>query len=211
MTIRSTDDLVTHYREARARGERHLAQLYRARYGLSTGDFDGPFRDAGDSKPLLRVAKRREAETGQPIGFLASFTAIGRDCVFVLKRGINRVGVDPAFGDFDRLKDPAGVGPVGAVLEGRQWILVHHPGEVLVMDDRSTNQSVVLPRDCPRIEGVADPRFDEKPYYANMARIREPGTIALDWDGTVVQPLHEGDVLLGCYAALVFGVLPVDS
>lgn len=208
MTTRSTEDLVTQHREARARGDRHLAQLYRARYGILTGDFDGPFGDDGAPKPLVPVAKRREAESGQAVAFLASFTAIGRDCVFVLKRGVSRVGVDPAFGDYERVKAPAGA---GAVLEGRQWLIVHHPGEVLVMDDRSTNQSTVLPRACPRLEGVADPRFDAAPYYANMAGLRAPGTVALDWAGTVVQPLHEGDVLLGCYAALVFGLLPIDS
>jgi hypothetical protein len=193
-------DAVREHAEARARGARHEAVAVRARYALETGDLDGTA--FGADKPL-HVARRRIGSAAQPpIAFLASFGG-GRHVVFALQRGVTRVGRGIPFGDFEL---PDGVIPI----EGRQFLVVERAGQVLVMDDHSTNQSMVLPRTAPRLEGVRDPRWDDGVYSYPEVREKAPQAVALDWAGTVVCEIKEGDVLLTMYSALVFGWLRRD-
>ncbi|MBI4700577.1 MAG: hypothetical protein HY744_05340 [Deltaproteobacteria bacterium] len=190
------------YAEAAARGARHEAQMLRARHGLLAGGFE--HEAFAGTRPLVLVPRRQDAVAGETVAFLASFTA-ERDCLLPLKRGLNRVGTAPMFGDYEK--------PGCRVIESRQWLVVCQGSQALVMDDHSTNQSTVLPRAHPRIEGAADPRFDDAPYLSNLCAIGgSPGTgpIRLDWAGSVVCALADGDVLLSPYAALVFGVAGVN-
>jgi hypothetical protein len=189
-------DSIRRWSEAQSTGARHLARLHRARYALSTGDLEGgPFPG---ERPLILVPRRKDA-AGTPVAFLASFA--GQDFVFPLKHGLNRVGYDKMFGDYDK---PAPTAPI----ESRQWILVVHDGGALVMSDRSTNPSTALPASVPRLDADLEPRFGEGPYFFNMCDLAAPGAIKLDWAGTTVHALAEGDALLSPYQPFVFGWIP---
>ena len=137
-------------------------------------------------------------EQNRPVAFLASFTGREHDVVIPLKAGLTRVGREAPFGDLTFPKD------LPPPIEGRQWLVVHRPGHVLVMDDHSTNQSIVLPHSADRLGG-GDPRWDHDVYSYAKVRAKAAQGIALDWEGTVVHELREGDVLLAIYSAFVFG------
>jgi hypothetical protein len=194
------NDVIRAHEEARARGARHEAAAIRARYALETGDVDG--RPFGTDRTMLVASRRRGTEGETPVAFLASFAGRKHDVVFALKRGVTRVGREVPFGDFDL---PDGLLPP---IEARQWLVVQRPGQVLVMDDRSTNESVVLPHVAPRVVGASDPRWDDDVYYYGKVREKAAQAVALDSGGVVVAELHDGDVLLTIYAALVFGTIP---
>jgi hypothetical protein len=195
------DDAFRAYNEARARGARHLAAAIRARRALETGDEDG--HSFPGARPLVMVPRRAGRNVDPPTGFLVSFAGGEHDVVFRLKRGLTRVGRG-LISDFEL---PKGVTPP---VEGRQWLVTQRRGQALVVDDQSTNESVVLPHDRPRVEGGFDPRFDDGAYA--YGEIRKSGAgITLDWAATTVHELHEGDVLLTCYAALVYGELAREA
>jgi hypothetical protein len=202
-TLSTKSDVLRAYEEARARGARHEALAIRARHAVETGDLDG--RSFGTDRPLI-IASRRAGTSGEPpVAFLASFAGRDHDVVFLLKRGVTRVGRGAPFGDFllpERILPP---------IEGRQWLVVHRPGHVWIMDDMSTNESVVLPCSAPRVVDAIDPRWDDGVYDYVRMREKASQAVTLDWTGTVVADLHEGDVLLTIYAALVFGIVSLPA
>lgn len=192
-------DLLHRYEEARTRGARHEAQLYRAKQGILTGDFNGgPW--AGRS-PLVAIARIPETDRDPPAAFLASFNSFsGTDSLFPLRWGVNRVGYATGWGDFSRT--------AGAVtyVEGRQWQIEIQPGRAVITDPGSSNSSRVIPRGQAKLDAVSDPRFDASTYYySELSAVDRQGLAAL---GTAEYELAEGDVLLCCYCALVFGWWP---
>jgi hypothetical protein len=188
--------VVRAYLDALARGARHEAQAVRARYALVTGDLGGEAFQA--DRPLVMATRRSGPEP--PVAFLASFGARERDVIFPLKRGVTRVGIGPPFGDFD-LEGPRPI-------ESRQWLVVERAGEILVADDHSTNESLVLPRRLPKIAGTMDPRWERGVlYYSELRAGAGPGASLLDWPGTTVHALAEGDVIVTIYAPHVFGTM----
>lgn len=199
-TTEALERTLQRYRAAKAAGQAHVAQLERARYRLAAGDLGGePF---GDEKPLAIAA--RDPELAAPHAahaFLASFcTPFGADVLFPLRLGLTVIGFATA-GDFQR---PAPGEP--RAVEMRQWLVIHRPEQTLVLSDRATNPSLVVPRACARLAGASDPRFDESPPLGALIAAPPAGTHAVDPGGAAVVELHEGDVLVSCYAAFVFGL-----
>lgn len=144
------------------------------------------------------VPLRAAART--PVAFLACFTPSYAGLVFPLKRGVNRVGRDVAWGDHEPFPE--------RVMEGRQWLVVCGDGAAWVADDHSTNQSVLIP-DGPPL-AAADPRYsaDGRCDFAALSATADGRAVPLDWAGDVVAPLRQGDVLVTTYAGFVFGWVP---
>ncbi|MEP7121442.1 MAG: hypothetical protein ABJE95_11050 [Byssovorax sp.] len=223
------------HEQARRDGELHRAQLHRVKYCLSAGDFSaGVFANLPPIS--IWRSRRPPTPRTTSVGFLATFNAISGplitpplqaatpapfslaspldqtarppppppegnlpafDSVILLKQGLNRVGHSNVFGDFE-----APAGP--KVTESRQWIILQQPHTTLAMDDSSTNQSYVLPVEHPRIAKGQDPRFD--PEASAFGAGRTANLEQLDWHGNHVHELREGDVLLTCYGAFVYGL-----
>jgi hypothetical protein len=165
--------------------------------------------EQGTAKPCsplrFRWIRRRHPSPGsaRPVGFLTSFTARGAQYVVPLKIGVNRVGRDPVFGDFD------GFPSRPRLVEGRQWLIICTADRTLIADDHSTNQSLVLRRTTRLVSGPDDPRFgaDRYSYVEFLRCTTEAERVTLDWAGDVVVALEDGDALLNAYAGFVFGRL----
>lgn len=185
--------------------------LARERLHLVRGAFfPGPDQDTRRAPVDIEIVERRIPAGVAPVAFLAQINArcatssarsgppprlpvADVDSVFPLKSGINRVGFDQIFGDYER--------PTFRSIESRQWLVLIAGGQAFVVDDHSTNGSFVLPRREPRLASD-DPRYD--PDCTGFGQPRS-GMIQLDWEGSTVVGLSEGDVLITCYSALVFG------
>lgn len=181
--------------EIQQAGQLHRARLFAIRSALRS---DPEAASTADGRPIVWVDRAAPLAAEPPVAFLASLRP-GPVAVYRLKRGINRVGHDPMFGDF--AKAP------GHFIESRQWLLTCLEAEELayVADDHSTNQSAVLSRDAPPLGSHADPRTTEGPFPAALAALDGPGSTRLDWRGNVVAPLADGDLLLPIYGPFVFG------
>lgn len=166
----------------------HLHALERARAALA---------DPNTAGADVTIAERSQPPDSQPTALLASFTG-DHLLIYPLWPGVNRVGGKPPLSDYEK--------PPKHWLESRQWLLLIHGTTALVVDDRTTNQSCVIPSDLPRIESVADRRF-ERVARMPSELFGAPGTIQLDWHGTVSATLSNGSVLVSAYAGFVFGWL----
>lgn len=211
------DDLLSLYVDAVRVGTRHLAQIYRVKYGLLAGggEFNtGPFAD----ETSLVINPRRSCSSGGTVAFLASINqarwikkgdpthmmadGIRRaeyrpaiNSIFLLKRGWNYIGTEPVLGDYDCLDAP---NPT----EELQCEVNQGDHTSFVSEYHSSNGSVIVPREEPRFAHIADPRFDEK-------------AVAFGNTWSFLRRLHlenkpyelrEGDVLLTCKNALVYGL-----
>ena len=188
------------YARSSAENAHHLALLHLVRARALRGD--AAQGSLVSIKPVV-VLPRRPSPRAVPIAFLACFTDPAASYVLPLKIGLNRIGRDPDWGDHEEF--PRGV----RLMEGRQWLMVCRPPEALVVDDHSTNQSILLPREAGAPDPVPDPRRKPGEYsYTRIFGVSWPGRVDLDWAGDVVGALGEGDVLLTMYAAFVFGWFP---
>lgn len=185
-------------------------QLHVVQRALSLGEPLGAARSIG---PRIEIVARKSfLPPAVAVCFLASFNVrtpvaavpggpppVPRTIVygvFLLKQGLNRVGLDTNWGDFEE--------PTYRSMEGREWLVVVAGNRAFAADDHSSNGSIFLPRDTPR-DADGDPRFDAG--CTGFGRRRLNGAISLDWEGTNVVELREGDVLISCYSAFVFGWL----
>lgn len=123
--------------------------------------------------------------------------------IFPLKRGVTRVGLEAPFGDFEVTRTQP--------IEARQWLVVQPREQFWIMDDHSTNLSLVLPRELPQVLDADDPRWSGDRYDYMKPREKALEGVSLDWASTVVHELREGEVLLIIYAALVFGGVQVGA
>lgn len=136
------------------------------------------------------------------MAFLACFSRSESDYVIPLKSGANRVARSTTYGDHEAL-------PNGArLLESRQWRIDCTGEEARVADDRTTNLSVVIPRD---FDGDRSTPYGKmlKPDPAAHALLRP--AVPLDWGGEITCTLHPGDVIRTCYASFVFGRCPLHA
>jgi hypothetical protein len=176
------------------------------RHALASG-LDGAH--PGMPPSLEIVARKPHLPPAEPVCFLAQFNRSlpvpslpggpppgppqsSVDSVFLLRRGLNRVGFDTHHGDFER--------PLFRSTESSQWLVVVTDRHVVVTDDRSTNGSLVLPQGAPPIPD-RDPRFEP-----GRSGFGQPAGGMLCLDGhRQAHELADGDVLISAYAAFVFG------
>ena len=202
--------LLALYEGAKHAGTRHLAQVYRVKCGLMTGDFNAP--PFADETPL-GINPRLENPPVGTVAFLASINQLtgitflrrGKfrkwdkvpcahsDSIFLLRRGLNRVG--SALGHYDCTGLPW-------TIDEREWVVDQGEHTALVTEDGSEYGSVIVPVEHPRFAGVPDPRYDERAVaFGNtwkfLQRLQH---------GDAPYELREGDVLLTVHDALVYGL-----
>ncbi len=206
------DELMSLYEDAKRAGTHHMAQVYRVKCGLMTGDFNAP--PFADETPL-GINPRLENPPVGTVAFLASINQMSgspflrrervggwdrtpcahSDSIFLLRVGLNHVGTTPRYGDYD-------CGALPWAIEEREWVISQGGQTALVREDGSEYGSVIVPVEHPRFTGVPDPRYDERAVaFGNtwkfLQRLQE---------GDAPYELREGDVLLTCYYALVYGL-----
>lgn len=207
------DELLSLYENARRAGTHHLAQVYRVKCGLMTGDLNAhPFTN---ETPLAINPRLANSSTGT-VAFLASINQMSNDgqilrrerngqwsktpcaridSIFLLRRGRNYVGTQPRYCDYDCTELPWPI-------EERQWVVDQREHTALAADDGSSYGSVIVPVEHPRFTEIADPRYDETAVaFGNTWRF-----LRRLQAGDEPYELREGDVLLTCHEALVYGL-----
>lgn len=183
-----TAELLQEYYTAQGKGDLVAMRMSLARLLLSnTPSFELPAEGAS-----LTVLRRRVDAPAR--GFLVGLQA-EYGYVVPLKIGLNRVGKNPMFGDYDFSS------MTKSVIEPRQWLIVFRETEVLVGDDHSDNGSYVIPPGSPETNDPVFPAIFRAPASTPSNRI------ALDWAGNNVVSIQPGAVLLNYKTAFAFGAM----
>lgn len=154
--------LLQGYYTARDKGDPIATRMCLARLLLSNApSFELP-HEAGS----MAILKRRVDAPAH--GFLVGLQP-EYGYVVPLKIGLNRVGKNPMFGDYDFSA------MTKTIIEPRQWLIVFRETEVLVADDHSDNGSYVLPPGSPETKGP--------PFPPHSVRRHPPLPIASRWIG----------------------------
>ena len=180
-------ELLQEYYTAHGRGDLVAMRMSLARLLLS----NAPSVELPREAASLTVLRRRVDALAR--GFLVGLEP-EFGFVVPLKIGVNRVGKNPMFGDYDfsAITKP--------VIEPRQWLIIFREKEVLVADDHSDNGSYVVPPGSPETN---DPAFSTTFRAASAPANR----IALDWAGNNVVAIQPGAVLLNYRTAYAFGAM----
>ena len=180
-------ELLQEYYTAHDRGDLVATRMCLARLLLSKA----PSFELPQEAASFTVLRRRVDSPAR--GFLVGLEP-EYAYVIPLKIGLNRVGKNPMFGDYDFSA------VTRHVIEARQWLIVFRETEVLVADDHSDNGSYVVPPDSAEIH---DPAFPAT-FSAAPA---PPNRIALDWAGNNVVSIQPGTILLNYKTAFALGAM----